>query len=81
MIRAVGSESLWAFVRAVLATNIQESDRAIVVDGKTKALVPQAQQKPETTEWSLTAKQWVPSAGSTLEGRKRREGKREGGRE
>ena len=36
---AVWSESLWGLRKTVLATNVEESDRAMAADGTTKALV------------------------------------------
>ena len=39
MITAVWSDSLWGLRKTVLATNFEESDRAIAADGMTKSLV------------------------------------------
>ena len=39
MITAVWSESLWGLRKTVLATNVEESDRAMAADSTTKALV------------------------------------------
>ena len=38
-ITAMWSESLWGLHKTVLATNVEESDRAMAADGMTKALV------------------------------------------
>ena len=38
-ITAVKSGSLWGLRKAVLATNVEESDRAMASDGTAKALV------------------------------------------
>ena len=38
-ITAVWSESLWALRMTVLATNVEENDRAMAADGTTKAIV------------------------------------------
>ena len=39
MITAVWSESLWGLRQAALATNVEESNRAMAADDTTKALV------------------------------------------
>ena len=38
VITAMWSESLWGLRKTVLATNVEESDRAMAADGTTKAL-------------------------------------------